>query len=221
MTALETLDIESLRAALRERPEIITGDPELMALARDTDSGGSVVDLAQRRQKKLEKDLRKVRATNDALIALAKANMAAQAQTHAAVLAILEAEDLAALDHKLASRVAGALSVDAVRVFLEGHSPLKDASAILGCSPELTQALLDDDSERLGLVNGRFADALYGPLGPNLRSEAIARMEIGGHPGILCLASRDARAFTADQGADLIHFLARALERRIAPWLRS
>ena len=108
MTALETLDIESLRAALRERPEIITGDPELMALARDADSGGSVVDLAQRRQKKLEKDLRKVRATNDALIALAKANMAAQAQTHAAVLAILEAEDLAALDHKLASRVAGA-----------------------------------------------------------------------------------------------------------------
>ncbi|VXC85226.1 MULTISPECIES: DUF484 family protein [Oceanicaulis] len=221
MSALDTLDLETLRTALRARPEVITGDPELMAAIRAADSGDSVVDLGQRRQKKLEKDLRKARATSDALIALAKANMAAQAQTHAAVLAILEAEDLSALDHKLAGRVAGALSVDAVRVFLEGHSPLKDADAILGCSPELADGLLGDDSERLGLVNGRFADALYGPLGPNMRSEAIARIEIGGHPGVLCLASRDARAFTADQGADLIHFLARALERRIAPWLRS
>ena len=59
MTALDTLDLESLRAVLRERPEVITGDPELMALVRDADTGGSVVDLAQRRQKKLEKDVRR------------------------------------------------------------------------------------------------------------------------------------------------------------------
>jgi uncharacterized protein YigA (DUF484 family) len=36
----------------------------------------------------------------------------------------------------------------------------------------------------------------------------------------LCLGARDDRAFTPDQGADLLHFLARALERRITPWLK-
>lgn len=220
MTVPDSLDLETLRAALRARPEIVTEDADLMAAIRAAETDGSVVDLGQRRRAQLETELRKVKATNDALIALAKANLAAQAQTHAAVLAVMEADSLAALDHKLASRVAGALSVDVVRVFIEGHAPLKDANALLGCSPELTGALLGDEGERLGPVNPRFADSLYGPFGPDMRSEAIARLEISGHPGVLCLASREARTFTPDQGPDLLHFLGRALERRIAPWLR-
>jgi len=221
MSHLDNLDLQSLRAALRARPDVITEDADLMAVIRQADSGGAVVDLGQRRRVQLETDLRKVRATNDALIALAKTNLAAQAQTHAAVLAIMEADSLAALDHKLASRVAGALSLDAVRVFIEGHAPLKDANAILGCSPDLVQALLGDAGERLGLADTRYADALYGPLAADVRSEAIARIEISGHPGVMCLASREERAFTPDQGADLVHFLARALERAITPWLRG
>lgn len=221
MTQLEDLDIESLRAVLRARPELILEDADLMAAVRSAESEGAVVDLAQRRRVQLETDLRKLRATNEALIALAKANLAAQAQTHAAVLAIMEADSLTALDHKLTSRVAGALSLDTIRIFIEGHAPLHNAKAILACSPELSHALLGDAGERLGPVDTRFSDALYGPLGPSLRSEAIARIEIGGHPGVMCLGSREQRAFTPDQGADLIHFLARALERKIAPWMRD
>ncbi|MFW6413012.1 MAG: DUF484 family protein [Oceanicaulis sp.] len=217
----DTLDIDAIRTALRDRPEIVTGDPDLMAAVRDALANDSVVDLAARARQRLEKDLARMRATNDALIALAKANLAAQAQTHAAVLAVIEAESLAALDRKLSGRAAGALGVDAIRVFVEGWSPLKTATAVKGCSPELVDALLGDKSERLGPVDARFSDALYGPLGPGLRSEALARMEIAGRPALLCLASRDGRAFTPEQGADLLHFLARAIERRVAPWLKS
>jgi uncharacterized protein YigA (DUF484 family) len=49
----------------------------------------------------------------------------------------------------------------------------------------------------------------------------LARMEIAGHPAALCLAARDGAAFTPDMGADLLHFFARVLERRITPWLRD
>ncbi len=213
--------LEDLRAQLREDPEIVTGDPVLMAAVRDALAGESVVDLAQRARQKLEGELRRVRATNTALIDLAKANLAAQAQTHGAVLAVMEAESLTALDRKLSGRAAGALGVDVIRVFIEGHAPLKAGAAIQGCAPDLVDALVGTKAERLGPVDTRFADALYGPMGSGLRSEALARLEIGGRPGVLCLAARDGRAFTPDQGPDLLHFLARALERRIAPWLQA
>lgn len=212
--------LDDLRGRLRANPDIVTGDPVLMAAVRDALADDSVVDLSQRARQKLERELRRARATNDALIALAKANLAAQAQTHGAVLAVIEAESLIALDRKLSGRAAGALGVDVIRVFIEGHAPLKSGAAIQGCAPDLVDGLVGEAAERLGPVDTRFADALYGAMGSGLRSEALARLEIGGRPGVLCLASRDGRAFTPDQGADLLHFLARALERRITPWLK-
>jgi len=212
--------LETLRARLRAEPDLVTGDPALMAAVRDALAGEDVVDLSQRARRKLEHELNRMRASNAALVALARANLASQAQVHGAVLAIMEAESLTALDRKLSGRAAGALGVDIVRVFLEGHAPLKSGAAIQGCAPELVDALLGDKAERLGPVDTRFADALYGPMGPGLRSEALARLEIGDRPGVLCLGARDGRAFTPDQAADLLHFLGRALERRIAPWLK-
>ena len=217
----DTLDLDTIRASLRARPEIVTGDKELMESIRTALASESVVDLAARARRRLERDLARAKAANEAIIQISKANLAAQSQTHAAVLAVMEAETLPALDRTLAGRVAGALGVDAVRVFLESWAPLKTSIAIKGCSPELVEALLASNSERLGPVDPRFGDALYGPQGPGLKSEALARMEIAGRPALLCLASRDERAFAPDNGADLLHFLARAIERRIAPWLKT
>jgi len=180
-----------------------------------------VIDLAARQRAKLETELSRLRASNEALIALAKANLAAQAQTHAAVLAVMEAETLAALDRKLAGRVAGALGVDVVRVFIEGHAPLPAGQAIQPCAPDFAQALTGSKAERLGPVDGRYADALYGAKASALRCEAVALLDIAGVPGALCLASRDGEMFRPDQAADLLHFFARVLERRLAPWLKD
>ncbi len=180
-----------------------------------------VIDLAARQRSKLETELARVRASNEALIALAKANLAAQAQTHAAVLAVMEAETLPALDRKLTGRVAGALSVDVVRVFIEGHALLPAGQAIQPCAPDFTHALVGGKAERLGPIDTRYADALYAAKASALRTEAIARLEIGGVAGALCLASRDGEMFRPDQAADLLHFLARVLERRLAPWLKG
>jgi len=186
----------------------------------DNESGaGAVIDLAVHARRKQDAQIARLRAANEALVAMARANLAAQAQTHAAVLAVIEADSLAALDRNLAGRAAGSLGVDLVRVYIEGCAPLANARAVKGCAPGLVETLLGGKPEQLGPVDARFADALYGPQGPGLRSQALAHMEIGQRTGVLCLAARDARAFTPDQGADLVHFLARAIERRMAPWL--
>lgn len=220
-TDSDVLDLDALRAQLRTRPDIVTADARLMEMVREALASERVVDVASRQRRRVELELAKVQAANAALIELSKANLAAQAQCHSAVLAVLETETLAALDRKLEGRVAGALSVDKVRVLIEGCTPLPGGRALIGCAPDLVEALIGAKAERLGPVDTRFADAVYGPQGPGLRSEALVRMEIDGHPAALCLAARDAAAFTADMGADLLHFFARVLERRITPWLKA
>ncbi|MCH8488599.1 MAG: DUF484 family protein [Oceanicaulis sp.] len=212
-------DLVELRYWLRANPDVIAGDPDLLARVHEHLTQSGVVDLGAHARRKLEAELARARATNAALIALAKANLAAQAQTHAAILAVLECENLQALDHKLAGRAAGALSVDLIRVFIEGCTPLPGAKAIRPCSPELVEALLGARSEKLGPVDARYADALYGEQAKGMRSEALVRLELARRPAVLCLAARDARAFSPDQGADLLHVFARVLERRISPWL--
>ncbi|MEO1039192.1 MAG: DUF484 family protein [Pseudomonadota bacterium] len=184
-------------------------------------NSANVVDLASAQHSRLRAEASRLRATNEALIGLAKANLAAQAQTHAAVLAILEAESLSALDHKLGGRVAGALGVDAVRILIEGHQPLKSARCILGAAPGLSDMLLGEGAERLGRTDPRFADSLYGAQASRLGSQALCRFETAGHVGVLCLAAREPGAFEPEQSADLVHFLARVLERRMNPWLRA
>ncbi len=217
----DVLDLDALRAQLRARPDIVTADAQLMEMVRAALASDSVVDLSSRQRRRVEAELARVQAANAALIELSKANLAAQAQCHNAVLAVLESETLSALDRKLDGRVSGALSVDKVRVLIEGCTPLAEGRALIGCAPDLVDALIGAKAERLGPVDTRFADAVYGPQGPGLRSEALVRMDIAGHPAALCLAARDQAAFTPDMGADLLHFLARVLERRIAPWLRA
>lgn len=180
-----------------------------------------VIDLASRKQQRQQSELARVKAANEALIALATANLAAQAQTHGAVLAVLEAETAPALDRMLAGRVATTLGADVVRVFIEGHALLPAGQAIKPCAPEFTSALLGSRAERLGPVDTRYADALYAGKASSLRTEAIARLDVAGVPGALCLASRDGDAFRPDQAADLLHFLARVLERRLSPWLKG
>ncbi|MCC5996246.1 MAG: DUF484 family protein [Oceanicaulis sp.] len=212
-------DILELRSWLRANPDVIAGDPDLLARVHEHLTESGVVDLGAHARRKLEAELARARATNAALVALAKANLAAQAQTHAAILAVLEADSLTTLDRKLAGRAAGALSVDMIRVFIEGADPLPGGQAIRACSPDLTDALLGKRAERLGPLDERFAGALYGDQARGLRSEALVRMELARQPAVLCLAARDARAFTPDQGADLLHVFARVLERRITPWL--
>ena len=213
-------DVDALRAQLRAQPDIVTADADLMGLVRGALNSDGVVDLASRQRQRVEEELARAHASKAALIELSKANLAAQAQTHSAVLAVLEAETLTALDRKLDGRVAGALNVDKVRVLIEGCAPLPDGRAIIGCAPDFIDALIGAKANRLGVIDTRFSDAVYGPQGPGLRSEALVRLHVAGHPAALCLGARDEAAFTPEMGVDLLHFLGRVLERRITPWLK-
>lgn len=215
----EQARLDEAMAALRARPELIRKDPVLMAELSAYADDGNLVDINRAARLRMEAEIRRLKAHNDRLLMLSRANLAAQAQTHAAAVSIVEAESVEELDRTLAARVAGPLGLDVARVFIESYVPRRGARSILAATEGLCDAALGDKAEHLGPVDTHLAEVLYGLQAPRLRSHALIGLEIAGRPGVLCLASRGLETFTADQGADLPHFLGRLIERRIAPWL--
>lgn len=208
------------RPPKRAHLELIRTDAPLPAGTFE-EASEPVLDLNAAARQKQDLEIRRLRATNSALINLARDNLATQSQVHAAILAMLEAESLTALDRKLSGRIAKTLNVDALRVFIEGHRPIEKALTIFAAAPGLSDSLLGQQPERLGHVDSRFADALYGGQGHSFKSEALVRLDIAGRAGLLCLASLHEDSYTPDMAPDFLHFFARALERRMTPWLRD
>ncbi|MBF0128551.1 MAG: DUF484 family protein, partial [Alphaproteobacteria bacterium] len=64
---------------------------------------------------------------------------------------------------------------------------------------------------------------LFGEAAASVRSDALVRLEPGeGYPtGLLALGSRYPDAFHANQGADLLMFLAQVLEWSLGRWLTA
>ena len=61
----------------------------------------------------------------------------------------------------------------------------------------------------------------WGQAARALASQALARLDLEGVPGILALGSSDGGMFEPGQGTEFLNFLARAVERRIILWLRD
>jgi uncharacterized protein YigA (DUF484 family) len=213
------LDAPTVRAYLRDHPDIVREDAELMALIAERDPADGVVDLGSAAREKLLEELRQLKALNAGIVETARANLATQSQIHMAVLALLEADSLAALDRKMSGRLTGALGVDVCRVLIEGHAPLKSGESLLGAAEGFVGEVLGDKVERLGPVDPQIAHALYGQQGARVKSEAVVRLDFNGHDGLMALAARDAHLFESGQGTELLNFLARAIERMIVQWL--
>ncbi|MHA6288058.1 DUF484 family protein [Maricaulis sp. CAU 1757] len=213
------MDLEDVREFLVDNPDFVREDAELFALMSRPDDTGEVIDLGGRARDKLLGELRQLKALNASIIETARANLATQSQIHMAVLGLLEADSLEALDSKMASRLTGALGVDVCRVLIEGHAPLENGESILGAAEGFVADVLGEKVEKLGPVDPQTALALYGQAGARVSSQALVRLDFQGHDGLMALAARDAHLFEAGQGTELLNFLARALERMIVQWM--
>ena len=224
---------DDLRERILADPALILEDRELMRalLAADRSAfGRNVVDLRGVLVDRLEERLDRLEDTHREVLAAAYENVAGTNQVHRACLALLEASDFEDFLRVMTREVAPILAVEVIRVGLEGD--------VVGCRPEgpLGQVIvaLPAGGADVYVTQGRGLGArrvtlrqvaagspdLYGAEAPDLRSEALVRLDLGdGHAGLLAFGAGDPLRFHPDQGTDLLAFFGGVFERSLRRWL--
>jgi hypothetical protein len=150
------------------------------------------------------------------LESMARANFAAQTQTHAAVVDVLGSQslaDLAARVDRLA-RLRFGLAFGGLAVE-EGETPAGWVTLVEGQTDLILGAGVNARLGRLPTASG-----LFGALGPVVESAALARLTIWNpvQRGVIAFGSVDPEAFTPEMGAELVVFLAKVVERTVERW---
>ncbi len=208
---------DELKAYLKANPEILTGDPELLSDLGLKPIAPNVLEFGPVALSRVSAAHKKESTERRKLEAVAQANFAAQAQTHAAVVDLLEARnhsDLARRVDEVArlrfGLAAGVLALEGPGRVPAGWRPLVEGQVDLILGPRKL-ALMGHTPTALGL---------FGDAAAEVNSCALVRLAIWEpvREGVIAFGSADAKAFTADMGSDLVAFLARVVERTAERW---
>ncbi len=177
----------------------------------------NILDFESASRVRMLERVRSLTMTRDALVETARQNHAIQAQIHACVLAIIDAQDWRALDVRLQRSVRTNLATDFLGLIVENASLPTGLTGIVTRPEGFVAHIMQNHFERLGPCN-QHSSLLYGKQSEQLLSEAIIRLDWGPGEALLVFASKDRRAFRDGQGTDLIAFFAKTLERTISRW---
>ena len=149
---------------------------------------------------------------------MAQANFAAQTQTHAAVIDVLNAGSLGELADRVdeLARLRFGLTIGALA--LEGgDTPPGWFTLVEG---QATLLLGECRPARLGRIP--TAAGLFGVHAPMIESVALTRLSLWepARQGVMAFGAADAEAFTDDMGTELLTFLAKVIERTVERWPR-
>jgi len=212
-----TLADEVLRELLLDRADWLRQDASLLAELGLRPDVANMVEFGPIALSRVNEAHRRESGERRRLEAVARANYAAQAQTHAAVIDLLEAESLTDLARRIDELArlrfglaAGAIAVENLETPPGGWVALVDGQVdlILG-SHKLA---------RLG--HCPTAVGLFGSLAPEIGSAALLRLSIWtpSHQGVIAFGAADPAAFSPEMGAELVTFLARVVERTAERW---
>ena len=221
---------------LAKAHEILNDETLLRALieASDKNLGNKIVDLRSVAMKKMDGELKKLKRSNQQVIATAYENLVGMKQVHQVVLKSLEQNNLDEFITNLNTELCDILRVDCIRLGVETHSSFQNTKKY---DPELLELLhlypvnFVDTYMSQGENNitndvvlrptPKGSEQMYGKLSKNLKSEGCIKLKIGNEKiiGILALASKEREKFTAQQGVELLKFMGGVFERRISHWL--
>jgi uncharacterized protein YigA (DUF484 family) len=213
------LQAGDVRRFLSDNPEFLTGDDGLLdELGLKVAAGGNVVEFAPAAMARIHAAHQQEATQRQQIEETARANFSAQAQTHGAVVDLLDARnhsDLARRVDDLAQQRFG-LAAGVIALETEGHPPAgwkmlveSQVDMILGGATQLA---------RMGFAP--TALGLFGDRAEDIKSMAMVRMAIWepSRQGLLAFGSADPEGFTEDMGTELVAFLARVVERTAERW---
>lgn len=213
----KAVDPESVRDFLRTEPEFLRHDEDLLGELGLKVAAGNVVDFGPVALAKAAAAHKREASVRQAIEANARANFSAQAQTHAAVIDMLDARNHSDLARRVDEMAMKRFGLAAGVMALEGPSRVPAGWRALA-EGQVDMLLGDAPIARLGF----FAPALhlFDERMNVIRSMALVRMAVWEprREALIAFGSKDPEGFTPDMGAELVNFLARVVERTAERW---
>ncbi len=210
---------------LRRHPDFLVNHPELLrVLTPPSRSGGSnVADMQVFMIERLRAAIARLTAHQDAFVALSRRTRSQQGQVHAAVIAMLGATTLEHLIEVVTVDFLRLLHVDVATLCVEqgaGEQPCTRAG-VCCLEPGTIDEVLGPDRDILLSAETAGDERIFGAGAGLVHSAALVRLRLGrgAPPCLLALGSRHKGSFQPNQGAELLGFLARALEHCLRAWL--
>lgn len=212
---VSTLTAAEVRAFLLENPEVLREDAELLAELGLRPDAGNVVDFGPAALARVHAAHKRESKARKALEDTARANFVAQAQTHGAVVDLLESRNHADLARRVDDLARQRFGLAAGVVCLEDEAP----AGWRMLAPTQIDMLIGHD--RLAYMGFQpTALGLFGDQADQVKSMAMVRMALWepARQGLLVFGSSDPEAFTPEMGSELVAFLARVVERTAERW---
>lgn len=213
----QTLGPDEVRRFLSGNPDFLLSDTALMAELGLRPDAANVVEFGPAALARVHEAHKKESRARKHLEATARANFAAQAQTHGAVVDLLDARNHADLARRVDELAQLRFGLAAGVVALEGPDRTPAGWRVMAEG----QIDLVIGHQRVALMGFQpTALGLFGERAAEIKSMAMVRMAIWepARTGLLAFGSADEHGFTQDMGAELVAFLARVVERTAERW---
>jgi uncharacterized protein YigA (DUF484 family) len=180
-----------------------------------------VVDFGRAALTRLEAVVQREAGARKQIEEIARANFAAQTQTHVSALDLMEATTHAELSRQLDATAQARFGLAGGAIALEKPGAVPFGWKAL--EPGRVDALLGDDGlEWLG-PNFTGLD-LFGPAEGEVKSVALVRMSLSlpgadrARPALCAFGSHEDDGFTPAMGCELVAFITRVVERMAERW---
>ena len=211
-----------IRAWLQANPQTLLDDRSLLEEVGLKPHGRNVVEFGRAALTKLEEAAEREADARKRIEAVARANFAAQTQTHVAALDLLEARSQTDLARRLDAVAQGRFGLSGAAIALEkpGAAPfgwkLLETGGVDALLGEHGLTWLGPNFEGLNL---------FGAADDEVRSVALIRMalqfpgaETPARHAICAFGSPEEDGFTSTMGCELVAFIARVVERTAERW---
>tara|TARA_R110002167_G_scaffold34751_23_gene111141 strand:- start:1887 stop:2597 length:711 start_codon:yes stop_codon:yes gene_type:complete len=211
-----------IRTWLQAHPQFLLDDRSLLEEIGLKPHGRNVVEFGRAALTKLEAAAEREADARKRIEAVARANFAAQTQTHVAALDLLEARNPSDLARRLDAVAQGRFGLAGAVIAVEkpGGVPFGwrslEPGAVDGLLGEHGLTWLGPDFNGLDLFTGPETA---------VQSVALIRMtphfpgaDAASRPALCAFASTEADGFTPEMGCELVAFIARVVERTAERW---
>ena len=213
-------------AYLRRHPDFLLRHPELLdaqqAPARH--QGKAVVDLQQVMVEKLRRDVARLRADQDEIIANSRDNLNTQERIHISALNLLEAETFEQFIEIITGDLVLMLDVDVVNLCVEMTDLTLGDSNIDGIQilePGAVDRIMGVNQNVLLRDDVDGDPEIFGGCSDLVRSDALLRLRISSAAphGLIAFGTRHPGYFHPGQATELLSFLGKIIEFGMRSWL--